>query len=869
MKRTKLLLLWLSFIYIGQQASAQVTDNFNDGNFTANPAWTGNTADWTVNSNLQLQSNNTVANASFYLSTPNTLSTQTQWDFFVRLNLSTSGLNYADVFLTASASDLTLNATTGYFVRIGNTDDEIALYRKDAAGATTKIIDGVNGTTNSSDNIFKIRVIRDAANRFTLFRDAGPSGTFVSEGSVVDATYTASSFFGILIRQSTATFFQRHYFDDIAIQPYSPDVTPPAIQSAAATSINTVDILFSEPVNGGTAQNVANYSVNNGIGNPQSAQIDGSNNALVHLTFAAAFPSGATNTITINGVQDVAGNAISNGTATFSFFTAGRFDVVIDEIMADPTPVVGLPNAEYIEIKNVSGRDINLQGWRLTSSSTTSGAFPAYILPADSFLTIASTTNAALFAGRTLGISSFPALDNDGTLLTLLSREGRTVHAVNYSSGWYANPAKGDGGWSLEMIDTRNPCMGSNNWKASNDASGGTPGRKNSVDGTNNDQTPPAITNAYLADNTTIIIAFDEPVDSASGATVANYVLSPSITITSVTTLAPTFTQVQLKLATTLTAQTIYTITVTNVADCKGNKISTRNKAQLGTPVDAAVNDVVINEILFNPRPNAFDYVEFYNRSNKIVDASKLLIANRNSSGVAGSIRKLSETPFYLFPGEYVVVTEEPISLGTNYLVQNPAAVLTVSSMPSFTDNEGTVVLLNLQGTVIDEVHYLDDWHFGLLSDEEGISLERIDPDGISQDKNNWHSAASTAGYGTPGYKNSQYKRVDSVNAAITISPAVFSPDNDGFNDIATLQYKVDGTGFVANITIFDAAGRLVRHLVKNQTLALSGSWAWDGLGEKGQRLPIGHYIIYTEFFNLRGKKERFKNTIVLARRLN
>jgi flagellar hook assembly protein FlgD len=73
----------------------------------------------------------------------------------------------------------------------------------------------------------------------------------------------------------------------------------------------------------------------------------------------------------------------------------------------------------------------------------------------------------------------------------------------------------------------------------------------------------------------------------------------------------------------------------------------------------------------------------------------------------------------------------------------------------------------------------------------------------------------------------------------------------------------------VANITIFDAAGRLVRHLVKNNTLGLIGGWNWDGLNEKGAKLSIGTYIIFTELFNLDGKKERFKNTIVLARRLN
>ena len=110
---------------------------------------------------------------------------------------------------------------------------------------------------------------------------------------------------------------------------------------------------------------------------------------------------------------------------------------------------------------------------------------------------------------------------------------------------------------------------------------------------------------------------------------------------------------------------------------------------------------------------------------------------------------------------------------------------------------------------------------------------------------------------------------MDTTNSKVEITPSVFSPDNDGFNDIATISYAIDGAGYVANVTIFDAAGRLVRRLVKNETLGEKGSWNWDGLGEKGQKLPIGTYIIYTEFFNLQGKKQHFKNTVVLARRLN
>lgn len=552
-------------------------------------------------------------------------------------------------------------------------------------------------------------------------------------------------------------------------------------------------------------------------------------------------------------------------------YAQNRYDVVIDELMADPTPQISLPNNEWIEFKNTTTVPINLQNWRIGDATSQSGPMPNFILQPDSFVIVSTgSAVAALSAfGTTISVTSFPSLDNDGDQIFLKDANGQTIHAVSYSSSWYQNEAKKDGGWTLEMIDTKSPCVGNANWKASTDVMGGTPGKINSTDAVNNDAAVPKLKNAYTIDNTTIILVYDEPVDSLSGAAISNYNIDGGLTIISAVTLTPLFDRVELKVNTALQANTVYNITVTNVTDCKNNLIGSANKVQVGSPADAIAGELIINEILFNPKPNAFDYIEFYNNSKKIFDAFKLYVANRNSSGVISSIKALNTTAHYIFPGDYIVVTEDADNLALNYLVQNLDNVLVVSSLASFSDDEGDVVLLNFQGEVVDEVKYKDDWHFKLIDNDEGVALERIDPAGPSQDETNWHSAASTAGYGTPTYKNSQYKQLPGIAATIEVLPKVFSPDNDGFDDIATIQYKIDESGYVANITIFNAAGRPVRNLVRNGTLALSGYWNWDGLDDKGKKLPVGTYIIFTEIFNLQGKKDKFKNVLVLARKLN
>lgn len=850
---------------------SQFTDNFNDGDFTTNPTWIGNVSDWTVNPSLQLQSNNTIASSTFYLSTASTKATVAEWEFYTQITFNPSGANYIDVYLTASASDITLNTTTGYFVRIGNTDDEISLYRKDAGGAIVKIIDGVNGILNSSNNMMKIKVFRNAANSWSLSRDLTGTGTnYVNEGVATDATYLTSSFFGIKITQSTASFFQRHFIDNIEVKTYVPDITAPTIVSATAISSSAVDILFNESVEVASSQALANYVVNNGIGMPVTAVRDAVNAALVHVTFTGTFVNATNYTVTVNGVKDLSGNAISNGTANFSFYTPGLYDVVIDEIMADPTPQVALPNNEWIELKNTTAFPINLAGWRMADITGQSGTMPNFILLPDSFVIVCTGSAVAAMQafGTVISVTSFPSLDNGGDQIALLNATGTVMHSVNYTDKWYRNELKKDGGWTLEMKDTKNPCNGFSNWIASSDAKGGTPGKKNSVDGANIDNTAPQLMRAYATDSVNVVLVFDEPLDIIKAAVIANYSISDGIGLPQTAgAIAPAYDRVALRLNMPLVRNKVYTITVSALTDCVGNAIGTTNSAKLGLASATDSFDVVINEILFNPKPTGVDYVEIYNRTNKVIDLKNLYIANRNSAGIISSITQLSTETNLLFPEDFIVVTSDASVVKRDFITLNPDAFVEVGSTPSFNDDKSNVIILNEQGKIVDELAYTDKWHFKLIDNKEGVALERIDYHAPTQNQGNWHSAASSVGYGTPTYKNSQYRMDLQAQGDIKITPEIVSPDNDGMDDFATIDYNFPDPGYVANITIFDANGRTVRYLQRNALCGTKGNFRWDGLGEKFQKLPVGIYVIFTEVFNLNGKKKQFKNTIVLARR--
>lgn len=547
---------------------------------------------------------------------------------------------------------------------------------------------------------------------------------------------------------------------------------------------------------------------------------------------------------------------------------AQRFNIIIDEIFADPSPQVGLPNAEFIELRNTSSTPFNLEGWLLKDNSS-SAVLPNFILRPDSVVIICSTSAAGAYSafGTTLGVSNFPGLDNDGETVSLISAENNVIHAVGYSNDWFQNELKKDGGWSLEMIDPNNPCSGVSNWAASKDLSGGTPGKINSVNGTNVDVSTPEAIRAFATDSATLQITFNESLGGNDNLQPSNFTISDGISNPLTANFASElFDVIELKLAQPLQNGKVYTVNLNNISDCAGNAIAQGSSVTVGLSGMADNLDIVINEILFDPKPGGEDYVELYNRSSAIINLKELFIANRNSSGSISSIKQLSAEDKLFFPGEFLVITESPSAIQQQYFTPDPKTFIQVSSLPSFPNDKGDVIILNKQGDVIDEVMYSDKWHFQLLTDVEGVSLERIDYNGPSL-QTNFHSASLTVGYGTPGYKNSQLQTASAGDGVFTLTPKVFSPDNDGFDDIATLNYKFVQTGNVATITIFDAGGRPVRYLERNTLTGLEGFFRWDGLNDKHQQLPQGIYIFYIEVFNASGKKQQFKQSVVLARK--
>lgn len=858
MKKINLVLLFVLSYSLGY---SQLSEQFSDGDFSSNPTWSGTTSNYLVNGAFELQLNNTIA-ATSYLSTPHGLTdiNNKEWDILVRQTFASSSSNFGRVYLTANNADLTTNPD-GYYLLFGeaNATDAVRLF-KVVSGVSTQICASPDGQIAASFSA-RIKVKRDASGNWSLFVDPTGGTNYGAPYTGTDPSALIGSHFGML-QTYTASNATKFYYDDIYVGNEILDTQAPTSVTASAISATQIDLLFNEAIGGSAAITASNYALNPTI--PViSASIDGSNTALVHLTLGSSMTNGQTYQVTVNSIQDLAGNTASNLVSSFAYLVAEQAikgDIIINEIMVDPSPVVGLPDLEYIEIYNKSNKYIDISGWKLGDASA-DGTIASTIVSPGSYTILVATASVPSFAGS-IAVSSFPSFNNSGDDVVLKDATGEIMDKISYTDDWYHDNIKMDGGYSIERINTNDPCSDISNWAASNDLTGGTPGSQNSVFNNAPDTQAPSFTLLNAQSPNFLELNFTEGIDSLSFMN-ATFSFTPTLAIQNIY-IADTFSnQAILQFTTNLQASQTYTITINPVNDCWLNPTSLSGTFALAE--QALTGDLIINELLFDPATGGSDFVELYNVSQKVINLNGLSIANIDNDTIS-NIKPLTQN-YFMYPNSYVVLTPDSIYQKNNFPMAVPGRFYQMS-LPSYNNDSSTVILLN-NSVVLDRVSYLDSWHLPLLDSKENKSLERISPSGPSNTKNNWHTAAETIGFATPGRINSQYTVAGTAGTFGTNEP-LFSPDNDGYQDVILFEYSFDSPDMVADLRIYDNQGREIKTLLQSELMATSGFITWDGSMENNQKAPIGIYIAVIEAFNPDGSKSFAKRiAFTLAGKLN
>lgn len=854
---------------------AQFTDDFSGG--TLSDDWLGDRDKFAIsNEQLQLndlepESNNT---SILYALAPTSIAEATTWAIQLRCDFSPSASNFTAIYLAADQIPSSTGSWNGYFLKVGGIsggDDALELYRRDGT-TETLLIAGPAGAVATDPVMVSILVSRSASGEWVLEADYTGGEDYDEQGTANDDTHAMGLYFGLACRY-TSSRSMAFFFDNVEVDPTLVDEDAPFIESVTAESENSIVVKFSEPLADASIQTPGNYSLDNGVGGAATAEFVDGDRSRVRLGLSTALSNLTNYTLTVLNAEDFAGNVEPSQAFSFFYFLLEEpepGDLIITEIFPDPTPPVGLPNFEYVELYNNSNKVLSLGGLGLSTGGTPREINEAQMQPF-SYITLCDEDAAAdiieISGGEVATLTSFPALTNGGDDLILLKADGTELVALRYDISWYQDPLRAAGGYSIELIelDLPNDCPG--NWRASDALEGGTPGNENSVLGAEIEADPPVLLRAFAPSANQIIVQFDEPLESGADLS-ASFSIEPAVGINSVTLQSDQQT-VQIVLSDLLLENTVYELNVAaGITDCVGNVNTNPSSVFVGLSRSPQAGELIINEVLFNPFVGGVDYLELYNPGPAILNLQGLRL--RNELITSGTIATIVNNDYVLLPDSYVVFTSDPANVLLEYTVPNPAALIE-NDLPSMADREGNITVYSPTLELLDALDYTQDWHSRLLSDRNGVSLERLRPDAPTQNEGNWHSAASTVGFGTPTGQNSQDRNsvIEPEDTFFTLPEQTFSPDQDGFQDVLEIQYTTNQAGYLAQLRIFDAQGRQVRRLDDLELLAGSGSFLWDGTTDSDERARIGIYILLAEIFTPEGETIKEKHTCVVAGQLD
>lgn len=856
-------------IYVGYNQSCPINEDFEG----TTPSWNG-IQNWKLSTITPIAGGQSLIHAGNPDAKVNTLTfpigitssggKAIEWEVTIcNGNWDPSSDNYF-YFVTASTSE-NLDTATGIAVGINPSsgNDLLSLWSFEGSKRNNLIVTAFDW--NENDEV-KLKLTLSPIGELSLWYQTKQSGSMILGGETVLKSNLAINYGG-LVFGFTSSRAGLLWLDNLKICAVE---YPPLIKSAKSMNLSSVKVQFSRSINPTSASNISNYDIKKENGETiaiQSAQFYAAKPNEVLLT-TSRMPLGSLQ-LNVTNILDENGYAISDS-ATFGIGTEGNFGrLVITEIMANPTPSVGLPEHEYVELYNPNSDSVSVSGWTMQLNST-AVTLPTTKIAPQRYAVICTNTASGYLSvyGQAIGVTSFPALLNDGMLIKLFDSNNNLIAFTNYTKSWYNDANRNNGGYSMECIDITNFAEGSNNWKASQASAGGTPCEPNSVSGLNPDITKPQVVATEVKDNRTIKITFSEPMDSLSFTLNENYTLSNTLGISNIVSSGNLFNEVTITLANPMAVNQKYTLTVSNeIVDFAGNRIDEVD-IDFALPQTPLANDIVINEVLFNPYTGGTDFVELYNKSAKTFDLKKIYLSNRNSNTLElNETYPVSDTARLFFPNEYMVICTNPTLVTQFYTEENPEAIAWASKLASFNNDKGYVVLLDEQLGVIDEFYYTEKMHNKLINDTKGVSLERINPDLPSNEASTWQSASQVVGFATPTYKNSQYTDATTSSSNFTLAPETFSPDGDGRDDYLLINYNLPDAGYVANIRVYTSNGGEVYRLANNLLLGTEGSIRWDGINFSNRRVSVGIYIIYIEYFNLNGEVKKEKKVCVVASR--
>ena len=710
------------------------TDNFSAQHINK---WS-NTNDWTIADSLLKHNLSDIAGTSYiynHLIDSLFYSGTTTWKISLKSDFDVSSSNKFWYWLMASDSLLSTTETNGYAIGvcIAGTAKNVSLYRIDDGSKKTLLC--TSDYEWAKNTWVDLIVERQPKGIWQIecIPAVEPLDTIFSE-SFSDDTYNNFAYHGLSFTYSK-TRAGLLYADNISIVR---EAAPISLISAIYDGISTLELTFSGKLEATSASERRNYSIEGSSIEDVIFNNDEPTKVKLRIT---PIKSGSY-TIIANGIIDNNGNEIDKQTAEFSYTAPTQpYDLVFNELMFDPSPIVGLPNYDYLEIYNRSNSAISLGGWTLDISGTIR-QIPDSIIKSGDYLILTSAAALDTFHiyGKAVAAITTTNLTNTGRTLRLISPEGVTIDSLTYTEKSIIDANKNNGGWAFERIDPNNFCGNWNNWAFSIDERGGTPGEQNSVYRNNIDNEPIKIVNFIPYSLEKLKIELSEAPTTQTLSLMSNFTIkgigNPIEHELDGTTLTLTF-------ARKFDSDTHLELKIANLEDACGN-VMTDTILQFSYH-NVGLYELVINEIYATPSDNGllpdYEWVEIYNRSNFdiFLNGFSLGVGTKKYTIESGSIAA----------GSYAVLAKATIADS----LTNFANVIGVKSMPTLAMS-ATLAIYNNADEIVCRTAYSNSWFTDDLKASGGCSLERIDFDNADESVANWAQSENPNG-ATPCDRNS------------------------------------------------------------------------------------------------------------------
>jgi hypothetical protein len=639
------------------------------------------------------------------------------------------------------------------------------------------------------------------------------------------------------------------------------DTTPPQVLEAIPLSTRQLMLVFSEPVDPVFATLTGFYTLNDV--QPIKATVQEQRQQVL-LEWQQAFSAAANQELQVQGIPDLTGNFMLPQLLTVSFENSGSLEyrsIVINEVMAAPRANQILPNVEYLELYNNTDRSLPLSGM-VIANSRRSTTLPPAILQAGGYVLLVPRNQAAQFTnfGSTLGLSNWPTLLNAADHIVLRDLNGKVIDSLGYATASYGSSALAQGGFSLEIVNPYNKCPDPNNLKPSTDARRGTPGARNSVFDQTSGNGEFTFVRSQILDDKKVVLIFNKPIDP--NFKIEQIKIQPDLG-TLIGRIGPLADQLTLELGESVREGVRYSVDLGSFRDCGGMLISGK-AAFFIKPSQAEAGDVVINEVLFNPLSGSPKFVEIYNTSAKYINLRDWKLANLNSSNEIANRRTLFAEEYLVEPFSYLVFTTDAIKLRQDYPRAVQENLIELPSLPSYPISAGNVVLLNPDEDLTQVFSYSEKMHHRLLKEVKGVSLERISPLHPIDDLSNWQSASSSAGFATPGFKNSHYA-AGPLSDGIQIEPKVFFPEGVADQSFTRISYQLGKPGQMGSIRIYGLNGQEIKEICQNAVWGSEGFYLWDGTDVSGRKVRPGYYVVWIQLFDMQGNVTETRKTVVVG----